>query len=219
VLVSSPAAAQVGTAISVFSDYRFRGYSLSDGRPVGIIDLSYDAPNGFYAALSGIGVATRNDGLEPLGIQLNAGYAKRLKSGVTLDLGAVHSNYSRYSSRTHKSYTEVYAGVSGKLISSRVYISPDYLNSGAWTLYGEVEGTVPAGSKLRFTGHVGTLIPLHSDDRENYRTEFDWRLGIARDFGRLSLHADLTGLQRGRDLYEERYHGRTAFVIGATYAL
>jgi uncharacterized protein (TIGR02001 family) len=217
--VSSPAAAQVGAAISAFSDYRFRGYSLSDGRPVGIIDLSYDAPDGLYAALSGVGVATRNDGLEPLGLQLNAGYAMRLESGLTLDLGAVHSNYSRYSSRAHKSYTEVYAGVSGKLISSRVYISPDYLNSGAWTLYGEVDGSVPAGSKLHFTGHVGTLIPLHGGDRYDYHAEFDWRLGVARDIGRLSLHADLSGVQRGRDLYEERYHGRTAFVIGLTYAL
>src|SRR4051794_25476402 len=106
---TSPAAAQVGTSVSVFSDNRFRGYSLSGGRPVGILDLSYDAPNGFYAALSGSVVATRHDGLRPLGIQLNGGYAKRLSSGLTVDAGVTHSNYFAYSSKgTRKSYTEGY---------------------------------------------------------------------------------------------------------------
>ncbi len=33
------------------------------------------------------------------GLQLNGGYAKRLSSGLTVDVGIVHSNYSRYSSR------------------------------------------------------------------------------------------------------------------------
>jgi len=87
---TSPAAAQVGTAVSVFSDDRFRGYTLSDSRPVGILDLSYDAQNGFYGALSGSIVATRHDGLQPLGLQLNGGYAKRLSSGLTVDTGIVH---------------------------------------------------------------------------------------------------------------------------------
>src|SRR5436190_194451 len=62
-LTASPATAQAGVAVSIFSDDRFRGYSLSDGRPVGILDLSYDAANGLYGALSGSVVATRHDGL------------------------------------------------------------------------------------------------------------------------------------------------------------
>jgi uncharacterized protein (TIGR02001 family) len=219
---ASPAAAQVGTSVSIFSDDRFRGYSLSGGRPVGILDLSYDAPNGFYAAVSGSVVATRHDGLQPLGLQLNGGYAKRLSSGLTIDVGVVHSNYSEYSSRkASKSYTEVYAGLAGKVLSSRVSVSPDYLKPGAWTLYGEIDANVPAGKKLRVTGHVGILAPL---DRRRYsgdavRPELDWRLGLARDVGPVTLSIAWTGISRNRDLSEERSYGRKALIVGITWAL
>ena len=91
---ASPAAAQVGAVVSIFSDSRFRGISLSDGRPVGIIDLSYDASNGLYGAVSGSVVDTRDDGVRVLSVTLNGGYATRLRSGLTADVGIVHSRYS-----------------------------------------------------------------------------------------------------------------------------
>jgi uncharacterized protein (TIGR02001 family) len=219
---TSPAAAQVGTSVSIFSDDRFRGYSVSGGRPVGIFDLSYDAPNGLYAALSGSVVATRDDGLQPLGVQLNGGYAKHLSSGLSIDVGVVHSNYSRYSSRNaSKSYTEGYAGITGKILSSRISVSPDYLKPGAWTLYGEVDANVPAGKKLRAIGHVGILAPL---DRRGYsgdtlRPELDWRLGLARDIGPVTLSVAWTGISRNRDLYQERSYRRQALIFGITCAL
>jgi uncharacterized protein (TIGR02001 family) len=219
---ASPAAAQVGTSVSIFSDDRFRGYSLSGGRPVGILDLSYDAPNGFYAALSGSVAASRRDGLQPLGVQLNGGYAKRLSSGLTIDFGIIHSNYSRYSSRNAgKSYTEVYAGLGGKILSARISVSPDYLKPGAWTVYGEVDATVPAGKKLRVTGQVGLLGPL---DRRGYsgdtlRPEIDWRLGLARDVGPVTLSVAWTGISRNRDLYQERSYSHHGLIFGITYAL
>ena len=72
---ASPARAQVGAVVSVFSDARFRGISLSDGRPVGILDLSYDAPGGLYGAFSGSVVDTRGEGIRALDVVLNGGYA------------------------------------------------------------------------------------------------------------------------------------------------
>jgi uncharacterized protein (TIGR02001 family) len=221
VTIASPAAAQVGAAISVFSDDRFRGYSLSDGRPVGILDLSYDAPSGLYGALSGSFVLTRHDGLEPLGLQLNGGYARRLPSGLTLDLGIVHSNYSSYSSRgPGRSYTELYAGLGGKRLSSRIYVSPDYLGRGGWTLYSEVDANMPVARKLRISGHVGMLVQLEGrSNGEAYRPEFDWRLGIACNFGRATVNAAWTGTGPDHDLYQRRSHGRGALVAGVTFAL
>jgi uncharacterized protein (TIGR02001 family) len=220
-ILATPASAQTGAAFTLLSDYRFRGFSLSDGRPVAIFDLSYDAPIGFYAAASGSLVATRDDGVQPLGLQLNAGYAKRLQSGLTVDVGAIHSAYSEYSSRgSAHSYTEAYAGLAGKLISTRVSVSPDYLSHGAWTVYGELNGTVPAGSKLRFTGHVGMLVPVEYRSAANrYRHEFDWRVGVARDIGRVSIHADWTGARPGDDIYSAHSYRRSRLVLGLTYAL
>ena len=221
VAFASPASAQVGAAVSVFSDDRFRGYSLSDGRPAGILDLSYDAPGGLYGALSGSVVLTRRDGLQPLGLQLNGGYAKRLRSGLTLDLGIVHSNYSSYSSRgPGRSYTELYAGLGGKRLSSRIYVSPDYLRRGGWTLYSEVDANLPVARKLRIRGHVGMLVQLEGrSNSEAYRPEFDWRLGLARDFGRITINAAWTGNGPDHDLYLRRSYGRGALVAGVTFAL
>jgi uncharacterized protein (TIGR02001 family) len=218
---ASPAAAQVGTSISIFSDDRFRGYSLSGARPVAIFDLSYDAPDGFYGALSGSIVATRHDGLQPLGLQLNGGYAKRLSSSLTVDLGTVHSNYSNYTSRgPGRSYTEVYAGLAGKILSSRISVSPDYLKPSVWTLYGEVDANMPTGKKLRLTAHVGMLVLLERQaNNESYRPDFDWRLGIARDFGPVTVNAAWTGRMRGHDIYQERTYGRRALILGVTYVL
>jgi uncharacterized protein (TIGR02001 family) len=221
VISASHANAQAGAAVSIFSDDRFRGYSLSDGRPVGTVDLSYDASNGFYGALSGSVVAARHEGLQPLGFQLNAGYAKRLSPTLTLDLGITHAHYSTYASRgPGKDYTEAYVGLAGKLLSGRISISPDYLKRDLWTAYGEVNGNVPAGRNLRITGHVGMLIPFESRvDYQRYRPELDWRLGLARDFGPLTASIAWSGLQRGRDLYQERSRSRRAFVFGVTYVL
>lgn len=219
--LASPATAQAGASVSIFTDDRFRGYSLSDGRPVGILDLSYDTPRGLYGAVSASVVATRGDGLQPLGLQLNGGYAKRLSSGLAVDLGIVHSNYSRYSSRgPARSYTEAYAGVGGKLLSSRISVSRGYLKPDAWSLYGELDANVPAGTRLRLTGHVGVFVPLDRHDTgADYRTEFDWRLGIARDLGPITVSAALTGRRRGHDLYQEQSYGRPALIFGVTYVL
>jgi uncharacterized protein (TIGR02001 family) len=221
-LTAAPRAnAQAGAAVSIFSDDRFRGYSLSDERPVGTVDLSYDASNGLYGALSGSAVATRHEGLQPLGFQLNAGYAKRLSPTLTLDLGITHAHYFTYASRgPGKDYTEAYAGLGGKLLSGRISISPDYLKRDLWTAYGEINGNVPAGKELHFTGHVGMLIPFESRvDYQRYRPEFDWRLGVARDFGPVTVSIVWSGLQRGRDLYQERSYGRRALVFGVAYVL
>jgi uncharacterized protein (TIGR02001 family) len=218
---ASPAAAQTGVALSLLNDYRFRGFSLSDGRPVAVFDISYDASNGLYGAVSGSLVATRHDDIQPLGVQLNAGYAKQLQSGMTIDVGAIHSSYSEYSSRRSAySYTEVYAGLAGKVVSGRIAVSPNYLSHRVWTLYSELNGSVPATSRLRLTGHVGMLLPLsYSNDASHYRHEFDWRIGVEQEFGRLSIHTDWTGARPGDERYPAASHDRSGIVLGVTYVL
>jgi len=78
---------------------------------------------------------------------------------------------------------------------------------------------VPVGKKLRLTGHAGVLVPL--DRRgyygESYRSEVDWRLGIARDIGPVTVSAAWTGVTRNDDLEQQRYYGRRALVFGITF--
>lgn len=205
----------------MFSDERFRGYSLSDGRPVAILDFAYDDPSGFYADVSGTGVLRRGGKPDPLGLQLGGGYAKRLKSGTTLDLGITQSTYSYYSGGgPRKSYTEVYAGISRGGLSSRVFLSPHYSEAGLWTAYGEVNGTLSPARKWSLDGHVGMLVPLRTPaSDERYRSAFDWRAGVSRELGRVSLHLSWNRGARGRNYYAGHSHGGHAIVLGASLVL
>src|SRR5690242_13026814 len=107
---AAPAAAEVGASVSIYSQSRYRGYSLSAGRPVAVLDLSYDDPSGFYGAMSGSAVYNSEHEVRGFGLVLNGGYATRLSSGFTLDFGAIHSSYSPYTRRgAASSYTEIYA--------------------------------------------------------------------------------------------------------------
>lgn len=215
-----PAAAQVGATVSVFSDARFRGYSLSGGQPVGILDFAYDDASGFYADAVATGVVRRGGDPAPLGAQLTAGYAKRLKSGTTLDFGITHSSYAQYSGVTRgNSYTEIYAGISRGAVSSRLFLSPHYFASGHWTAYGEVNASVSPARKWSIDGHVGVLVPLKAPHGESYRTEADWRVGVSRQIGRLSVHAAWSDGVPGQDFYYGRRRSRSAFVVGASWAL
>ena len=219
--IAAPASAEVGATASVFSDARFRGYSLSQGRPVGIFDFAYDDPSGFYADASGTVVLQRDGHPAPLGLQLNAGYAKRLQSGTTLDFGVVGSAYSRYSrAEGATTYTEVYAGVSRGGLSSRIFLSPHYSETGLWTAYGEINGTFSPAPKWSLDGHVGILFPLKTPQgNERYLTAFDWRLGITREFGPVSLHLAWDEGNRGRAYYGERAGRGRAIVVGASFSL
>lgn len=216
---SSPTAAQTSAALSILSDDRFRGYTLSDGQPAAIADLYLDDRSGFYGTLAGKVVAGEHEGLRPLGLILNAGYAKRLSSGLTIDAGVTHSAYSKYSDRAAaRSYTEAYAGFSRKFLTARVYVSPDYLRGG--TIYGEVNATSEVAPTLSLSGHAGLLIPLGSDSYGyTYRRELDWRIGVARQLGPVTLQAAWTGVGPGQSLYRYGSHSRSALVVGVTYAL
>jgi uncharacterized protein (TIGR02001 family) len=220
IVISAPAKAQVGAVVSVYSDDRFRGVSVSDGRPVGVLDLSYDAANGLYAGLSGSVVATRRDGLKALAVILNGGYAKRLHPGLTADIGFVHSRYSHYSGvGSGREYNEVYAALSGKLVGARVSVSPNYLGRTRLAAHGEVFGHLDLTRATSLDGDVGVLLPVrHSANQGSYRVQLDGRLGIAHRIGRMTLHADVTGRTGSGAVYSVRSHGRVALVLGVSSA-
>jgi hypothetical protein len=207
--------------VSAYTDQRFRGYSLSDGRPVGILDLSYDGPSGIYAAASGSIVAARDDGLKGLGVSVNAGYASRIRTGLTLDFGAVHSAYSHYSGLVgDRSYTEFYAGLAAKFLGARLSVSPNYIGPAHWTIHGEINGHVDLTRRLLLDGSLGILAPMGSRGYQNgAHPQWDARLGIAQRVGPLMLHAAVTARGVSSEVYVYRRRSRAALVLGISSAL
>jgi uncharacterized protein Gcw-chp len=206
--------------VSAYSDERFRGFSLSDGRPVAILDLSYDDAAGFYGALSRSVVASR-EGLRPLSATVNGGYARRLGSRFTGDFGVIHSRYSHYSGlASGRAYTEVYAGVSGRDVGTRLSISPDYVGTAGWTAHGEVNGHFDLTPTLLADCALGALLPIGGGAYSgSSRLQWDARVGLTQRLGPLSLHAALTARAKGPDIYAGRAHRRTALVFGVSTAL
>lgn len=193
---------------------------MSDGRPVAILDLSYDAPNGIYGTVSGGVVDARGEGLRPLRLALNAGYARRLRSGLAADLGIVHSRYSRYSGvSSGRSYTEVYAGLSGKVIGGRLSVSPNYLGLARWTMRAEINGHVDLTPKVLLDGEIGVLVHLGGGYQDRSRGQLDVRVGIARRIGPITLHAAVSARGPGPDIYAGRQHSRAGLVLGISSAL
>ncbi len=211
--------AQVSAAISIESDFRVRGYSLSGGRPVASARIGIDDESGFYADGSATVVATRYDGARFLGFQVDGGLARRLGGQWTLDAGLAHNELrAPYAGGISYNYTEAYVVVTHAPFSAYVFVSPNYFRPGFRTLYGQVEATISPAEDWHVTGHLGSLNRLDSPYgyTVRYKTLYDWRLGVTREFGNLELHADVSGGGPGRQYYYGDTHSRTALTAGAS---
>ena len=219
-MVAAPARAEVGATASFFSDQRFRGFSLSEGRPVALLDVDYDDPSGFYADASGSLVFRRGSSPAPLSLQLIGGYAERLSSGTTIDFGITHSSYSHYSNgREGDSYTEAYAGIARGFLSSRIFVSPHYFAAGRWTAYGEVNANFAPARDWSLEAHVGLLALLRNPSADPYRSNVDWRLGVGRRLGPVSLHAAWVGHGYSPEPFGSSHHESrraNALVVGVS---
>src|SRR6476469_4008897 len=96
--IAAPARAELAFSGTIASDDRFRGDSTSGNRPVATLSGAYDDPSGFYLGVSVTAVAAGDYGIKPLRSIQYGGYAKRLKSGLSLDFGITHRISSHYHS-------------------------------------------------------------------------------------------------------------------------
>lgn len=216
---ATPVAAQVTGAISIESDFRLRGYSMSGGQPVASARAGFDDESGLYAAGSATLVATRHDGPRFLGVQVGGGFARRVGGLWTVDVGIVHNELrAPYSGGFSYNYTEAYVGATRGPLSAYVFVSPNYFSPGFKTVYGQLEATITPAEDWYVTAHVGSLNYLDAPEpyRIRHETLYDWRLGVAREFGNFEIHAAISGGGPGRQYYYGETHSRTAVTAGAS---
>lgn len=174
-LVSAAAQAQFGGGIGVESDNRFRGVSLTDGRPDLRLSLSYDHDSGAFAGAA----ATRVEfmrGRHALQLLGYAGYVTRLTPGLGAELGVTSSTFS---GNTRYDYSEVFAGVSNERWSLRAYYAPRYFGFDQATVYVELGANAALTPRLRAFGHAGALMTLGGMAGEDgRRTRNDLRVGL-----------------------------------------
>lgn len=196
-----PAQAQVAVEAALQTDYRVRGYSVSDGRPVAAMTVTYDDPSGVYLGGSVSGTVR---GGEPalVHVQGGAGYAVRVGPTVSLDAGVSKTQYfSGYGTSRDYDYTELYVGLALPVVSARLSYSPDYWRNGNDTLYAAVETGFEPAPDWFLSAHGGILTYL--GDPPPYRPDrtFDWGLGASRQLGRWGVHLDVSGRILGKAMY------------------
>lgn len=209
--LASPALAQVSASLSLQSDYRLRGVSLTDRRPALSLSVSGDLPNGAYLGGSLIGQQT-SEGLRDLGHMEYLGYAVRTAGGVSWDLGVNNQDLTLYGGRAfHLKYSEVYVGVSKADFSARLHYSPNW--PGTETLYLDLNGAWRPRSDWRVAGHVGVFKPLQPPPGAA-RAPYDARLDLIREFKRSELSLGWSVATPAVRPQTRRSHG--GFVVGAT---
>lgn len=210
------ARAQWNGELSVTSDERWRGRSLSAGRPAATLSLGYDDRSGVYVDGSAT-VAALRGGPDLVSIGVDAGYARRLKNGLVLDLGLTRREFRGAGSGASGSgYTELYLGASGRSLAARLLYSPDYLQRDVRTLYGTLDGVVRPLPRWRLLGHAGVMTVLHQRPWGGMTgTQFDYSLGVARQIGKVDARLAWSGGLPGRDFYGDRPRSRQALTVSA----
>lgn len=174
--------------------------------------IAYDDVHGPYAGVSLTAVAA-DDGIEPLESVQYAGYAQRLKSGVSLDVGVSHWISSHYYTGEYgRDFTEAYVGIVGRRLSSHIFLSPDYDGHGT-AIYAEVNDLLLDRGDWSLTGHVGALAPPNEAAEPRHSLRMDGRLAVTRRFGRNALTLALVGATPSQD----RDHWQQTFLVSLTH--
>ena len=197
-LAPLPALAQVQAGASVQSDYRLRGFTLTDRRPAASLNLAYDDPSGAYAGGTLVGAATRDRGVQFLGHIEYVGYAHRLGSGRALDVGVQHTNLTSYAPGRENPvhYTELYAGISDQVFSLRLHYAPNYIRPHVEVLYLDANAVFRPIHRWRVFGHLGVSQTVAGPVAPGApERRYDIRAGLAREIphGDLSLEWTTTG--------------------------
>lgn len=171
-------------SISVVSDYRWRGFSLSDRRPAVQATLAVDHPSGAYAGAFVSSVRfgfERRTGVQAMGY---AGYSARLAGGVSWDAGFAYSDFSR---PDDYAYSEWHVGLAHIDWSARLSHSPRYFGRPFAATYVELNLTPGSDRELVPLFHVGVL-RSSAPEYLGPRRFWDARIGLAYEI-------DLTSLQ------------------------
>jgi uncharacterized protein (TIGR02001 family) len=194
------------------SDYRFRGVSLSDSKPILRATLNYDAPGGWYAGASATRVELTHDDRYTQVLPY-AGYVVRFDEARRLEFGA---SFSHFTGDSSYDYAEAYVGLLADRWSARVYYAPNYFGRQVRSAYAELNAHTLLNESARLFGHIGALSPLERIDADSGKTRIDLRIGLGLALRDLDLQLAWVAATRGGP-YPAVYGGRrTAFVASAS---
>jgi len=172
--IASNALAQLSGSVSAVSDYVYRGFSLSQGNPVGQFTLNYDHGSGLYAGATGSSINMKGINAD-LELLTYAGYAIRLDNGWNWDSGALSSYFPR---AQQLAYHELFIGLSSDSFNGKLYYSPAYFGMPIHSLYYDLNASYPLAETVSLVGHGGLLHSYSYAGAASPHAHFDLRLGV-----------------------------------------
>lgn len=178
---------QMSVSGALDSDDRFRGISLSHGRPDARLDFGYDRDGGLYAGAS-VAAASGRAKAGPLAHYTGyAGWVSKPRSGISWEGGLSHTHID---DREHYDYDEAYAGLITRAISARLSWSPRYYGRDVQTLYTDLSGGREITPHVRVFAHAGWLTRLSGSSR--LRSRYDISAGVATTIQACELRLSVT---------------------------
>lgn len=192
--------AQISGNVSAVSDYRYRGVSLSEGKPEAQLSLGYDHPDGWYGG--GLLSGAQLEGISTMQLVTYAGYTRLLLDGLSGEGGV---SLTRFRQAGDYNYNEAFVGLTSENISARVYYSPSYFYQNARTVYAEVNGAYRLQEHWNVLAHIGVLRHLSGDSALNsaLMSRYDFRLGLNAYIAEWNFQLALTGLQKQSSDYPQ----------------
>jgi uncharacterized protein (TIGR02001 family) len=216
-LTLAPSAhAQFSGSVTVASDFRLRGVSLTERRPALTLSGAYDHRSGIYAGGSVIAHDPESAPARILGHIEYLGYAARAENGLSWDVGAANVDLNLYAGQKYPlRYSQIYLGVARDSLSARLSLSPNYPRKGVSSAYLDVNGVVRPAEDWRITGHVGAMRRLGGTPHDGERDRYDVRLGVTRTFDNFELQASWTAVANRPKPHADRTDD--GFQVGASY--
>ncbi|GAB3096926.1 hypothetical protein GCM10027159_16320 [Lysobacter terrae] len=170
-LVAAPACAQVSASVSAWSDYRYRGASLSDDAPALQAHVGYDFANDAFAGLLVSSVRVDESGSTEAMALAYAGRTWSLRGDWHVEAGIQYVAFTR---SNEYDYAEAYAGLGRRDASVRLHYADDYFGYGpAW--YAEYDLRHAFSEHWHWTAHAGLL---RNDAGDGARQRRDGSLGV-----------------------------------------
>lgn len=169
---------ELDAELAAFSDYRFRGISMSGKEPELTADLSVSHESGFYAGtwLSNVDLGSGADDLE---VDLYAGFSTDV-GGLTFDVGGI---YYVYPGNSGLDYVELTSSVAvaagpGEITLGVAYAPSQGALGNTDNTYVYISGDLPLGdSPVSLHATVGYEDGAFGDKKR------DWIVGASMDLG------------------------------------
>lgn len=206
----------ISGSVALQSEYRYRGQNPGKGNAVPQVTVNVDGVAGWY--LGGFASAMTIGDLDGYKLQGYAGYARRLQSGASWEVGCSRITYTQ----AHPNdFSECYAGMSFERGSTRIYYSPKYLGFSAKTVYAEVSAFYPVHPRFNLIAHAGVLYNLSDGYWPGIPTSsrVDARIGVGIPFGNWTVQIAREYVQDdGRRYASYPVHPPKSWSLGLTYA-